>query len=120
MIPNIPYLRLILYGVAALAIVGAFGYTYHAGYSSAATTWQAKYDLREAAIANQTAAEISRQAQANAQAKAIENKRLDDIAKANAELEQRIKEKSDEADADPDRGNDCLSDGSRLRIDSIH
>lgn len=112
--------RAAIYGTAALAIVAAFGYTYHRGYASASATWQVKYELREAAIKTQTAAEISRQAQANAQAKAIENKRLDDIAKANAELEKQIKEKSDEADADPDRGNVCLSDGSRLRIDSVH
>jgi hypothetical protein len=118
--PNIPYLRLILYGIAALAIVAVFGFTYHSGYSRASATWQAKYELREAAIRQATATEISRQAQANAQAKAIENKRLDDIAKANAELEKQIKEKSDEADADPDRDTRCLSDGSRVRIDSVH
>jgi len=120
MIPNAPYLRLILYGIAALAIIGAFGYTYHRGYTAASATWQAKYELREAEIVKQTAAEISRQAQANAQAKAIENKRLEEVAKADAELDKSIKEKSDEADADPDRGTRCLSDGSRVRIDSVH
>ncbi|MGB3899826.1 MAG: hypothetical protein WA973_14900 [Mesorhizobium sp.] len=114
------YARLILYGLAALAIVAAFGYTYHAGYSRAAATWEAKYELREAAIRKATADEITRQAQANAQAKAIEADRIRRLAEENAALEEKIKELSDEADADPDRDNTCLSDGSRVRIDSIH
>ncbi|WP_141245896.1 hypothetical protein [Mesorhizobium sp. WSM3862] len=114
------YARLIVYGLVAAVIVGAFGYTYHAGYASAAGAWSAKYEHREAEIAKATAAEISRQAQANAQAKAIEAKHLEQLAADNAALEQRIKGLSDEADADPDRDRPALSDSSRLRIDSVH
>ncbi|MBZ9888137.1 hypothetical protein LB559_09315 [Mesorhizobium sp. BR1-1-3] len=110
----------IVYGLLAAAIAGAFGWTYHAGYSSAATSWQLKYDKREVAITAATNAEISRQAQANALAKALEAKRIEELAAANAALEAHIKELSDEANADPDRDRVCLSDGSGLRIDSVH
>ncbi|MBZ9921786.1 hypothetical protein LB579_29270 [Mesorhizobium sp. BR1-1-7] len=114
------YAKLNIYAIAAAAIIGAFGYTYHVGYSAAATTWQLKYDQREVAITAATNAEISRQAQANALAKALEAKRLGQLAADNAALEQKIKELSDEANADPDRDRVCLSDGSGMRIDSVH
>jgi hypothetical protein len=39
---------------------------------------------------------------------------------ANAAMEQKIKELSDAANADPDRDRVCLSDGSGMRIDSVH
>lgn len=114
------YASLILYGLAALAVVAVLGYTYHAGYSRADAAWSLKYDQREVAITKATNAEISRISQANAQAKAIEAKRLNELAADNAALEQQIKEKSDEADADPDRDRPALSNDSRLRIDAIH
>jgi hypothetical protein len=71
-------------------------------------------------IANATAAEISRQAQANAQAKANEQARIAQLEADNAALEKTIKEKSDEANADPDRDRVSLSGGAGLRIDAIH
>lgn len=114
------YASLIKYGLLAVLIVGAFGYTYHLGSSHTAAAWSAKYDKREAEIANATAAETSRQAQANAQAKAAEQARIAQLETANAALEQLIKEKSDEANADPDRDRVCLSGGAGMRIDSIH
>ncbi|TPM58960.1 hypothetical protein FJ959_08790 [Mesorhizobium sp. B2-2-4] len=114
------YASLILYGLAALVVVAAFGYTYHLGSAHSTAVWSAKYEQREVAIQAATNAEISRQAQANAQAKAIEAKRLDQLAADNAALEQKIKELSDEANADPDRDRVCLSVGSGLRIDAIH
>ncbi|QKC99165.1 hypothetical protein [Mesorhizobium sp. NZP2298] len=114
------YASLIVYGIAALAVAAVLAWTYHSGYSSASHTWQVKYDQREAAITEAYNAEISRQAQANAMAKAAEQKRLDELEAANAALEAHIKELSDEANADPDRDRVCLSDGSGMRIDSIH
>ncbi|TPJ86971.1 MULTISPECIES: hypothetical protein [unclassified Mesorhizobium] len=114
------YAKLIIYAIAAAAIIGAFGYTYHAGSAHTAAAWQLKYDQREVAITAATNAEISRQAQANALAKALEAKRLEELAADNAALEQKIKELSDEANADPDRDRVCLSDGSGMRIDSVH
>ncbi|TIV38922.1 MAG: hypothetical protein E5V91_12300 [Mesorhizobium sp.] len=114
------YASLIKYGLIAAVILGAFGYTYHLGSANTAAVWSAKYEHREAEIANATSAEISRQAQANAQAKAIEAKRLEQLAADNAALELQIKGLSDEADADPDRDRPALSDSSRLRIDSVH
>lgn len=114
------YASLIVDGLIVLAVVAAFGWTYHYGYSSAAAAGQLKYDQREVTITEAYNAEISRQAQANAMAKAIEAKRLDELAAANAALEAHIKELSDAANADPDRDRVCLSDGSGLRIDSIH
>ncbi|MER9624018.1 hypothetical protein NKI98_21735 [Mesorhizobium sp. M0222] len=103
-----------------MAVVAVLGYTYHAGYASADAAWSLKYEQREVAITKATNAEVSRISQANAQAKAIEAKRLDELAADNAALEQQIKEKSDEADADPDRDRPALSNDSRLRIDAIH
>lgn len=114
------YASLIKYGIIALAIAAVLGFTYHSGYASAAGTWSAKYEAREVAIQKATASEISRQAQANAMAKAIEAKHLEQLTADNAALEQRIKGLSDEADADPDRDRPALSDSSRLRIDSVH
>jgi predicted transglutaminase-like cysteine proteinase len=114
------YASLILYAIAAAAIAAVLAYTYHAGASNKDAQWQLKYDQREVQITEAYNAEVSRQAQANAMAKALEAKRLDDLEKANAALNKKIKELSDEADADPDRDRVCLSDGSRLRIDSIH
>ncbi|TPL36762.1 hypothetical protein [Mesorhizobium sp. B2-4-8] len=114
------YVSLIAYGLAALAVAAILAWTYHAGSAHTAAIWSAKYTAREVAITAATNAEISRQAQANAMAKAAEAKLLDEIAAANAALEQRIKELSDEANADPDRDRVCLSDASGLRIDSVH
>lgn len=104
--------------VAAALLVGVLVYGW--GHANASASWEAKYAKREAEIAQQVAAEMSRMSQANALAKAIEAKRLADLAADNAALEKLIKEKSDEADADPDRDRVCLSDGSRVRIDSVH
>lgn len=117
---SFPYARLILIGLAVLLIWAGGIYVYHSGYSAASASWQAKYELREAAIRKATADEITRQAQANAQAKALEADHIRRLAEENAALEKKIKELSDEADADPDRDAVCLSDGSRVRIDSIH
>lgn len=114
------YAKLIIYAIAAAAIIGAFGYTYHAGGAAHDKAWQLKYDQREVAITSATNAEISRQAQANAMAKAAEAKRIDQLAADNKALEAHIKELSDEANADPDRDRVCLSDGSGMRIDSVH
>lgn len=114
------YASLIKYGLLAALIVGAFGYTYHLGSAHATATWSARYDKREADIAKATAAEASRQAQANALAKAAEARRLAEMDAANAALEQKIKELSDAANADPDRDRVCLSNGSGMRIDSVH
>ncbi|MGX9144965.1 hypothetical protein [Mesorhizobium sp. 128a] len=114
------YASLIKYGVIAAVIVGAFGYTYHLGSAHTEAIWSAKYEQREVAITAATNAEIGRQAQANAQAKAIETKRIEQLEADNAALEKTIKEKSDEADADPDRDRPALSSGAGLRIDSIH
>lgn len=120
MLPSIPYLRLALAALAAIAVVAAFAYTYQSGYSRAAASWQAKYELREAQIRQQTADEKIRQAQANAEAALLSAARIARLQADNAARDQRIKELSDEADADPDRDHACLSDGSRLRIDAIH
>ncbi|MBZ9874976.1 hypothetical protein LB542_29525 [Mesorhizobium sp. BR1-1-9] len=114
------YASLIVYGLAALAVAAVLAWTYHAGYSKADTAWSLKYDQREVAIQAATNAEISRQAQANAQAKAAEQRRIAQLEADNTALEQLIKEKSDEADADPDRDRVCLSGDAGLRIDSIH
>lgn len=113
------YATPILYGLAALAVVFVVWRIDSFGYNRAAAQWSAKYEKREAEIAQITAAEMNRIQQANAMAKAQEAKRLAELAAENAALEQKIKEMSDEADADPDRDRVCLSDGSRLRIDSI-
>lgn len=114
------YASLIVYGIAALAVATVLAWTYHSGYASSSAKWQLKYDQREVAITAATNAEISRQAQANALAKAIEAKRLAEMDAANAALEQKIKELSDEANADPDRDRVCLSGSAGLRIDAIH
>ncbi|TIL94666.1 MAG: hypothetical protein E5Y73_11200 [Mesorhizobium sp.] len=114
------YASLIVYAVAAAAIAAVLGYTYHAGASNKDAEWTLKYNQREVQITEAYNAEVSRQAQANALAKALEAKRLAELEAENVALELKIKELSDEADADPDRDRVCLSDGSRLRIDSIH
>lgn len=114
------YIKPILYGLAAAAVLFTAWWLYDAGYDRATDQWSAKYNKREAEIATQVAAEVSRIAQANAQAKANEAARLKKLSEENAALEQRIKELQDEADADPERDRVCLSDGSRLRIDSVH
>ncbi len=109
----------IVYAIFAAIIVATLGYTYHLGHSSATAKWEAKYARREAEIANQVNAEINRVQQANALAKASEAKRLAELATENAALEQKIKEMSDAADADPDRDRPALSPDSGMRIDSI-
>ncbi|MBZ9943422.1 hypothetical protein LB533_20255 [Mesorhizobium sp. BR1-1-13] len=114
------YASLIVYGLAALAVAAVLAWTYHLGSTHTAAVWSLKYDQREVAIQKATNAEISRQAQANAMAKAAEAQRLAALEAENAALEQLIKEKSDEADADPDRDRVCLSGDAGLRIDSIH
>lgn len=114
------YIKPALFALAALAVVFVLWKSYDLGFSRASDQWRARYSAREAEIATQVAAEINRIQQANAMAKAAEAKRLAELAAENAALEQRIKELSDEADADPDRDRVCLSDDSRLRIDSIH
>ncbi|RJT32811.1 hypothetical protein D3227_25770 [Mesorhizobium waimense] len=114
------YASLVLYAIAAAAIAAVLGWTYHLGYDKAETKGTAKYEQREVEIAKATAAEIGRQAQANAQAKAIEAARIAQLEAENAALELLIKEKSDEADADPDRDRPALSSGAGLRIDAIH
>ncbi len=114
------YASLVVDGLILVAIIAAFGWTYHAGYASAAAKWQLKYDQREVAITAATNAETSRQAHANALAKALEAKRLEQMAAENAALEAHIKELADAANADPDRDRVCLSNGSGLRIDAIH
>ncbi|MER9883086.1 hypothetical protein [Mesorhizobium sp. M0118] len=114
------YASLIHYAVAAAAIAAILGWTYHAGSAHKDAEWTLKYNQREVAITEAYNAEVARISQANALAKAIEQKRLADLEAANVALNQKIKELSDEADADPDRDRVCLSDGSRLRIDAIH
>ena len=109
-----------LYPAVALAIILAGVLVYGWGHSNASASWEAKYAKREAELAQQVTAEMTRMSQANAMAKAIEAKRIADLAADNAALEKLIKEKSDEADADPDRDRACLSDGGRLRIDAVH
>lgn len=112
--------RGVLIAGAIAGLTGAFGYTYHAGYSSAATAWSLKYTQREVQIASELAAEVSRVAQANALAKAIEAKRIEQLEADRVALEQKIKELSDEAAADPDRDHPALSADSGMRIDSVH
>ncbi|MBZ9808110.1 hypothetical protein [Mesorhizobium sp. ESP-6-2] len=114
------YASLIVYGLAALAVAAVLAWTYHLGGAHKEAVWSLKYEQREVAIQAATNAEISRQAQANAQAKALEAQRIAQLEAENAALEQLIKEKSDEADADPDRDRVCLSGDAGLRIDSIH
>lgn len=109
-----------LYPAFAAAVLLAGVLVYGWGHSNASASWEAKYAKREVEIAQQVTAEMSRMSQANAMAKAIEAKRLAGLAADNAALESKIKELSDEADADPDRDRVCLSDGGRLRIDSVH
>lgn len=114
------YIKPALFALAALAAVFVLWKSYDLGFSRASDQWRARYSAREAEIAAQVSAEMNRIQQANALAKAAEAKRLAELAAENAALEQRIKELADEADADPDRDRICLSDGSRLRIDSVH
>lgn len=114
------YVRPALYALAAAALVFAAWWFYDSGFDSATAIGDAKYAKREVEIVNATNAELNRVKQANAMAKASEAKRLAQLAEENAKLEQKIKELSDEADADPDRDRVCLSDGSRVRIDSVH
>lgn len=114
------YATLIIYAIVAAALAFVAWWLIDFGYDRATAKWEAKYAKREAEIATATTAEINRVHQANALAKAMEAKRLAELAAENAVLEQRIKELSDEADADPDRDRPAISDGSRLRIDSVH
>jgi hypothetical protein len=113
------YARLIMYGLLAAAIAASYGWTYHAGSAASTARWSLKYDQREAAITEAHNTEVNRIFEANAMAKALEAKRLADLLADDEALKQRIKELSDEANADPDRDRVCLSDGSGLRIDSV-
>ncbi|CAI2935001.1 hypothetical protein [Aminobacter niigataensis] len=109
-----------LYPAIAVAILLAAVLVYGWGHSNASASWEAKYAKREVEMAQQATAEMSRMSQANAMAKVVEAKRLAELAADNAVLESKIKELSDEADADPDRDRVCLSDGGRVRIDAVH
>lgn len=113
------YASAIVYALVAAAIALAAWWLYGFGYDRAEALWTAKYAKREAEISQLVSAELNRVQQANAIAKELERKRLEKIEAENAALEKRIKELSDEADADPDRDRVCLSDGGRLRIDEI-
>lgn len=111
-----PYTTMIAIGAVVVALLGAFWFGHHV----AAQSWEARYNKREAQIEQQIAAEVSRVARANAMAKANEATRLKKLEADKAQLETRIKELSDAADADPNRDAACLSNDSRLRIDSVH
>lgn len=110
-----PYTTMIAIGAVVAALLGAFWFGHHV----AASSWEAKYNKREAQIEQQIAAEVSRVSRANAMAKAHEAARLKELEADKTKLETRIKELSDAADTDPDRNNACLSSDSRLRIDSV-
>lgn len=100
----------------ALLCVGS----YAKGYHTASSSWSTKYELREQQLLAAHIAEQNRQAQANAMAKAVEQKQIQQMEADNAALEQRIKELNDEADKDPDANKPALSDSARMRIDSVH
>lgn len=107
-------------GGVFLAVVLVCGFSYYKGYSTSSASWSQKYELREAQWKASTTAEISRQAQANAMAKALEQKQLQEMEARNTALEQKVKELNDAADKDPDANKPALSDSARMRIDSVH
>lgn len=111
-----PYTTMLAIGAILVALLGSFWFGYHV----ASASWEARYSKREAQIEQQIAAEVSRVSRANAMAKASESQRLRELEADKTKLKTRIKELSDAADADPNRDNVCLSNDSRMRIDSIH
>ncbi|UGX87140.1 hypothetical protein [Phyllobacterium meliloti] len=105
--------------IAAIAL-GILAYTFHLGSSSATAKWEAKIATIERNYASAALAEGTRQGAANKEAKDRESVNLAIIAAQSAALSQKQKELSDAADQDADRDRVCLSDDSRMRIDSIN
>lgn len=105
--------------MAALAVF-AIWYVYDLGGDNRQLIFEAKIATIERNYASAALAEGTRQANANQDAKAKEAITLAIIEAQSEALTQKQKELSDAADQDADRDRVCLSDGSRLRIDSIH
>lgn len=115
----IPYGKPIAAALLGLAIAFASTWLYSKGYSSAEAKWSVKYNNRENELIRKAMDEQSRQRAANEAAKKVEAERIAMIRAENQALEERIKELEHEADNDPDADRIGVSDGSRMRIDSV-
>lgn len=115
----IPYGRLIAIGLIAL-LIGYAGYAlYSRGYSAAETKWSAKYNERENELIRARMAETERQLAANQAAKKAEAERIAKLQSEKQDLENLIKDLSNEADADPAADTICLSPDAGVRINKV-
>ncbi|ATU94102.1 hypothetical protein [Phyllobacterium zundukense] len=113
------YGTLIAYGPAAALVVGAFGYTYHLGGKHTEATWTAKYSTLVANYAAAALAEGTRQANANADAKAREAVVIATIDAQSTALQELHRKLKDEASRDPTASDDCLNATARLRVNQV-
>ena len=109
--------------VVAVLSLGALGGVYawidHQGYARASAEWQAKYEAREVALAQQRFHELDRQAHANDAAKAREAERL---AAAQAQIDalnQALLENDVAAEADPNADRIGIGADSVERLNRI-
>lgn len=111
------------YALAALtataALWGAYAYVDHQGYQRAAVAYEAKIVGIHADYAAAALAEVQRQANVSAAAKAREAARIAEIQKENDDLELKIKELADEAGKDPRAGDTVLGAPSVQRINKV-
>lgn len=115
----IPYGKFIAVGLALAAVIAYGEWRGHTRYNQAVALWSAKYNERETGLIIEASRELNRQRAANEAAKKVEAERIAMIRAENQALEERIKELEHEADNDPDADRIGVSDGSRMRIDSV-
>lgn len=108
------------YAIAAALVLAALGYTYHLGGKHTGDAWVAKYATLERNYANAALAEGTRQANANADAKAREAIAIATIDAQSAKLSDLQRRLDDEQDNDPTASPDCINDAGRMRLNQIH
>lgn len=110
---------LIVAGLVAGAVGGAYWYVERQGYNRAALEWTVRYTEREAELERQRFAELERQALANDRAKAAEAARIAQLRNEAAQLELQLQELADAAAIDPDADRIGLGAPSVQRLNGI-
>lgn len=105
--------------IAALVALLAGGLVY-SGYSHGIAIGDAKLASLRAEYSAASVTQSNKQNSDNQAAKEREAVTLAILAAQSEALAQKTKELSDAADNDPNRDSRCLSDDSRVRIDSYH
>ncbi|UXN62926.1 hypothetical protein N8E89_09375 [Phyllobacterium sp. A18/5-2] len=113
------YGTLIAYGLAAGLVLAGLWYVYDLGGDNRQLAWEAKYSTLVANYASAALAEGTRQANANADAKAAEATAIATIDAQSVALQELHRKLKDEASSDPTSTDDCLNRPARLRVNQV-